>query len=90
MAIDTTIYVPAPSRTSAYLDWLQMLTGAGLVLFMWCHMVLVASVNLGADAMNAVAIFFEETYMAQVGGPMIGFTFLLHFILAARKVPFRM
>jgi fumarate reductase subunit C len=89
MAIDTTIYVPAPSRTSAYLDWLQMLTGAGLVLFMWCHMVLVASVNLGADAMNAVAIFFEETYMAQVGGPMIGFTFLLHFILAARKVPFR-
>ncbi len=90
MAIDTSIYVPAPSRTSAYLDWLQMLTGAGLVLFMWCHMVLVASVNLGADAMNAVAIFFEETYMAQVGGPMIGFTFLLHFILAARKVPFRM
>ena len=90
MAIDTTIYVPAPSRTSAYLDWLQMLTGAGLVLFMWCHMVLVASVNLGADVMNALAIFFEETYMAQVGGPMIGFTFLLHFILAARKVPFRM
>ena len=90
MAIDTTIYVPAPSRASAYLDWLQMLTGAGLVLFMWCHMVLVASVNLGADAMNTLAIFFEETYMAQVGGPMIGFTFLLHFILAARKVPFRM
>ncbi len=90
MAIDTTIYVPAPSRASAYLDWLQMLTGAGLVLFMWCHMVLVASVNLGADAMNTVARFFEETYMAQVGGPMIGFTFLLHFILAARKVPFRM
>jgi fumarate reductase subunit C len=90
MAIDTTIYVPAPSRASAYLDWLQMLTGAGLVLFMWGHMGLVASVNLGADAMNTVARFFEETYMVQVGGPMIGFTFLLHFILAARKVPFRM
>ncbi|MGD8227741.1 MAG: hypothetical protein PVI20_08170 [Desulfobacteraceae bacterium] len=90
MAIDTTIYVPRPSRTSAYLDWLQMLTGAGLVLFMWGHMVLVASVNLGAGAMNAVARFFEETYMAQVGGPIIGFTFLLHFLLAARKVPFRM
>lgn len=89
MTIDTTIYVPAPSRTSAYLDWLQMLTGAGLILFMWCHMVLVASVNLGAEAMNTLARFFEETYMAQVGGPMIGFTFLLHFLLAARKVPFR-
>ena len=90
MAIDTTIYVSGPRSTSAYLDWLQMLTGAGLILFMWSHMVLVASVNLGAGAMNTLARFFEDTYMAQVGGPLIGATFLLHFILAARKVPFRM
>ena len=90
MAIDTTMYVPAPSRTSAYLDGLQMLTGVALILFMWSHMVLVASVNLGAEAMNTLARFFEETYMAQVGGPMIGCVFLLHFLLAARKIPFRM
>ena len=89
MAIDTTIYVPAPSRTSAYLDGLQMLTGVGLILFMWSHMVLVASVNLGAETMNTIARFFEETYMAQVGGPVIGCVFLLHFFLAARKIPFR-
>jgi len=89
MAIDTTIYVRAPSRASAYLDGLQMLTGAGLILFMWSHMILVASVNLGAGTMNTIARFFEDTYMAQVGGPMIGLTFLLHFVLAARKVPFR-
>jgi fumarate reductase subunit C len=38
MAVDTTTYVRAPSRTSAYLDFLQMLTGAGLILFMWSHM----------------------------------------------------
>jgi fumarate reductase subunit C len=90
MAIDTAIYVRAPSKISAYLDGLQMLTGVGLILFMWSHMVLVASVNLGAGAMNTIARFFEDTYMAQVGGPIIGFTFLLHFVLAARKVPFRM
>ena len=90
MAIDTTIYVPAPSRTSAYLDGLQMLTGVGLILFMWSHMVLVASVNLGAEVMNTIARFFEETYMAQVGGPIIGCVFLFHFLLAARKIPFRM
>lgn len=90
MGIDTAIYVRSPSRSSAYLDWLQMLTGAGLILFMWSHMVLVASVNLGAGAMNTLARFFEDTYMAQVGGPIIGATFLLHFLLAARKVPFRM
>jgi fumarate reductase subunit C len=51
--------------------------------------VLVASVNLGANVMNAIAWFFEATLMAQVGGPIIGCTFLLHFVLAARKVPFR-
>jgi fumarate reductase subunit C len=90
MQIDTTMYVAAPSRTSAYFDWLQMLSGAGLVLFMWSHMVLVASVNLGPGVMNTIAHFFEATYMAQVGGPLIGATFLLHFVLAARKVPFRM
>ena len=43
---------------------------------MWSHMILVASVNLGAGAMNTLAYFFEATYMAQVGGPLIGATLL--------------
>jgi fumarate reductase subunit C len=89
MALNTSTYVAAPSRVSAYFDWLQMLTGAGLILFMWSHMILVASVNLGAGVMNGLAAFLEETYLAQVGGPLVGCIFLLHFILAARKVPFR-
>ncbi len=76
-------------RLSAYLDWLQMLTGAGLILFMWCHLILVSSIIIGPRVMNALAWFFEATYMAQVGGPLIFLAFLLHFVLAARKVPFR-
>jgi fumarate reductase subunit C len=40
-----------------------MLTGAGLILFMWSQMVLVASVNLGTGAMNVLARFFEWTYI---------------------------
>lgn len=88
--VDSTLHVPRPSRASGYLDWLQMLTGAGLVLFMWSHMILVSSVLLGVGVMNTLAHFFEATYMAQVGGPLIGFAFLLHFVLAARKLPFRM
>jgi fumarate reductase subunit C len=39
--------------------------------------------------MNAIAGFFEATYMAQVGGPLVFLGFLLHFVLAARKIPFR-
>jgi fumarate reductase subunit C len=38
MAVNATTYVRSSSRTSAYLDWLQMLTGAALILFMWSHM----------------------------------------------------
>ena len=89
MTIDTTMYVRAPGRTSAYLDWLQMLSGAGLILFMWSHMILVSSIIIGPGVMNTLAHFLEETYMAQVGGPFIAFSFLVHFVLAARKVPFR-
>lgn len=77
------------SRCDAYLDWLQMLTGAGLVLFMWAHMCLVASVVISPKIMNAIAWFFEATYLAQLGGPLIFAGFLLHFVLASRKIPFR-
>lgn len=83
-------HVPRPSTGSGILDVLQAATGAALILFMWSHMVLVSSVLLGEDAMDTLARFFESTYMAQVGGPIIGAGFLLHFVLAARKMPWRL
>ena len=92
MMADQTIARVEPVRTEAYLDFFQMLTGVGLVAFMWAHMILVASVNLdlgGGRVMNAIAHFFEATYMAQLGGPMIALVMLAHFVLAARKLPFR-
>jgi len=79
----------SPGVMAAYLDWLQMLTGAALILFMWAHMILVSSVIVGPGVMNAIARFFEFTYMAQLGGPLIFAMFLVHFILASRKIPFR-
>lgn len=75
-------------KCSAYMDWLQMLTGISLVLFMWAHLCLVSSVIIGPGIMNAIAHFFEVTGMAQIGGPLIGAMFLFHFVLAARKIPF--
>jgi fumarate reductase subunit C len=89
MAVQSFASTRAGFRTAAYLDFLQMLTGLGLILFMWSHMILVASINLGPGVMNAIAGFLEETYLAQTGGPLIGLVFLAHFVLAARKVPFR-
>lgn len=87
MAVNATMPFARPRR-DACLDWLQMLSGAALVLFMWCHMILVSSVVLSPKLMNAIAWFFEVTYMAQVGGPIIFIVFIGHFVLAARKIPF--
>ncbi|MDB9822689.1 succinate dehydrogenase/fumarate reductase cytochrome b subunit [Deltaproteobacteria bacterium] len=89
MTTNSTIHIGKTVRTAAYLDWIQMLTGAGLILFMWTHMILVASVNFGPEIMDSIAWFFEYTYMAQVGGPMIGVAFFVHFFAALRKIPFR-
>ena len=92
---DSTMHVPRPSRMSGYMDVLQAASGAALVLFMWSHMILVSSVLLGKGAdgeyhMNALAHFFEATYMAQIGGPLIFAGMILHFVLAARKMPWRL
>ena len=75
-------------RGSAYLDWLQMLSGAMLIVFMWTHLVLVSSVIIGPGVMNAIAWFFEATRLVYLIGPGIAVVFLLHFALAARKIPF--
>jgi len=84
-----TTNIAQTNKSEAYLDFLQMATGVALILFMWSHMILVASVNLGSAVMNAIAHFLEATYLAQTGGPLIALVFLLHFVLAARKLPFR-
>jgi fumarate reductase subunit C len=89
MPSQTLAYSRPSLRTAAYLDFIQMLTGVGLILFMWSHMILVASINLGPTTMDTLARFLEDNYLAQTGGPLIGVIFLLHFILAARKLPFR-
>ncbi len=92
MYTQTVVQAKEPVRNDAVYDFLQMATGVALVLFMWMHMILVASVNLdfgGGRVMNFIAYFFEATYMAQIGGPAIFLVILLHFLMAARKFPFR-
>ena len=89
MSIDSRMIAGRSRRWDGLFDVMQMASGAGLILFMWCHMILVSSVLVGPGVMNAIAEFFESTGMAQVGGPLIFLVFLAHFFLAARKVPFR-
>lgn len=84
-----TLHAPIKSKTQGRLDILQMLSGVLLILFLWTHMLLVSSVIIGPGVMNAIAWFLEVTYMAQIGGPMIGLLIFTHFLLAARKMPWK-
>lgn len=84
-----TLHAPAKTKSQGRLDVLQMLSGVLLILFLWAHMLLVSSVLISPSLMNAIAWFFEATYMAQVGGPLIGLLIFTHFLLAARKMPWK-
>ncbi|NHZ45277.1 succinate dehydrogenase/fumarate reductase cytochrome b subunit [Nitratidesulfovibrio liaohensis] len=83
-----TLHVPDQSKIAGRLDFVMVASGALLILFLWAHLLLVSSVVLSPAIMNALAHFFEATYMAQVGGPAIFVVMVVHFILAARKMPF--
>lgn len=74
-----------PSR----LDFFQALSGVVLILFLWAHLLLVSSVLLSPKVMNAIGWFFEVTYMAQIGGPVIFLCMVFHFLITARKMPFK-
>lgn len=91
--------IPAPSDHPgpwpARLDLLQSLTGLFLGLFMWLHMLFVASILLGPDAMWTVARFLEGYFL--FGRPLpwlvslfvavVFALFVLHAWLALRRFP---
>ncbi len=83
-----TSHVKLRSNISGYTDVVQMLTGVLLCLFVFMHMLLVSSVILSPNLMNGIAGFLETSYLAQIGGPILLLVIVLHFILAARKMPF--
>ena len=84
-----TLHVKKEGVGVGRLDVMQMLSGVLLILFLWAHLMLVSSVLISPKLMDGIAWFFEATYMAQVGGPVIGLLIFAHFLLAARKMPWR-
>lgn len=84
-----TLHVRKNGAGVGRLDVMQMLSGVLLIVFLWAHLMLVSSVLISPKVMDAIAWFFETTYMAQVGGPLIGLLIFTHFLLAARKMPWR-
>lgn len=84
-------YAPAgkTGKWDGAMDWFQMLSGISLILFVWVHAILEFSVVISPALLDTIGHFLESTGMVQVGGPLVFFAFLAHFVLAARKIPFR-
>ena len=63
--------------------------GSGLILalFMWGHMVLVGSILTGEIGFNWLALQLEVYFIAQPTVVVIFALFLIHAVLAARKIP---
>ena len=68
----------------------ELVSGASgllLALFMWGHMLLVGSILTGERGFDWVAVFLEDYYLAQPIVPIILALFLVHAVLASRKIP---
>ena len=62
-------------------------SGLLLALFMWGHMILVGSILTGERGFDWVAVFLEDYYLAQPIVPVILALFLVHAVMASRKIP---
>ena len=62
-------------------------SGAVLALFMWGHMVLVGSILTGERGFDWLAGFLEHYYIAQPTVLGVFCLFLVHAVLASRKIP---
>lgn len=80
-----------PARLEARRQLLHELVsgGSGLVLavFMWGHMFLVGSILTGERGFDWLAGGLERVYIAQPTVAVIFFLFLVHAVMASRKIP---
>ncbi len=71
------------------IDILQALTGVCLALFVLLHFFVVSTVLISPSVMSGLEHFFEQIWLTQIGLPALFIIILFHFLLAARKMPFR-
>ncbi len=76
-------------KVSKRLDFFQLLSGILLALFVFGHLFLVSSVLISPKLLDDLAWFLEEIYIAQFIALSIFLLIIAHFIIAARKMPFR-
>ncbi len=76
---------PLPGR----MDFVQAISGVVLALFTLMHVLFLSTVLISPGLMDSFGWLLEELYLAQVGGPIILLIMIVHFCIAARKMPFQ-
>jgi fumarate reductase subunit C len=76
-------------RVDLYLDLIQLVSGLVLVGFLWIHMLLVATIFLGPETFDRLALFLDEYYLSYIGIPFIGVIALAHVAVVSRRIPNR-
>lgn len=79
----------SPAEVKSRLDFWQALSGAVLALFICVHLILEGSVVISPALTNTIAWLLEVTWMAQIAAPILILIIVAHFVIAARKMPFR-
>ncbi len=89
--MDGTVSISSFSKSSlpGRMDFAQAITGAILAVFTLVHLVFVSTVLISPSLMNGLGWLLEELYLAQIGGPLILLIMIVHFVIAARKMPFQ-
>ena len=70
-----------------YFELASGASGLALALFMWGHMILVGSILTGERGLNWMATMLEDYYVAQPTVVFIFLLFLIHAVMASRKIP---
>lgn len=75
------------ARRQVRYELVSGLSGVALTAFMWGHMFLVGSILTGTRGFDALAGGLEDLYIAQPTVVGISVLFLLHAVMASRKIP---
>jgi succinate dehydrogenase subunit C len=80
----------ASARRQLAWELVSGLSGLGLTLFMWGHMLLVGSILTGTRGFDTLAQWLEDWFIAQPTVVAILVLFLVHAAFASRKIPARL
>lgn len=74
-------------KVDLYLELTGLVSGAMLVVFLWVHAFLLATVILGASVFDNLAGVLERYYLTQVSIGLVFLIALTHIVSVARRIP---